>query len=113
LGAGICVLATGFATTATQAVTLLCLAFFINDIAIPVIWAACADIGGRWAGTVAGFMNCIGMLGGIISPTLIPVLRTADFSWRAVFTILASSWFAAALCWLLVDASKRLVTEGR
>ena len=36
-GAGACVLATGAVTEAWQAVALLCLAFLINDLAIPVI----------------------------------------------------------------------------
>ena len=75
-GAGLCVFATGFATAAWQAVTLLCLAFLVNDLAIPVIWATCADVGGRYAGTVAGVMNMAGGVGAILSPILIPhVLR--------------------------------------
>jgi len=109
--AGCCVFATGFATSAWQAIALLCVAFLSNDLAIPVVWATCADIGGRFAGTVSGFMNCVGLLGGILSPTLIPLLRTKQFAWQTVFAVLAASWFAAALCWLYIDASKSVVEK--
>jgi ACS family glucarate transporter-like MFS transporter len=115
--AGLCVLATGFAATAWQAVALLCLAFLVNDLAIPVIWAACADVGGRYAGTVAGLMNMAGGVGAFISPILIPVIltMTRHFSgperWRLIFAGLAVSWFLGALAWVFIDASKPLFSE--
>jgi MFS family permease len=115
LGAGICVVLTGFATSATQAVVLLCLAFLINDLAIPVIWAVSADVGGRYAGTVAALMNTIGAGGAILSPVLIPyvlVWLPANYSdeerWRIIFAGLAGAWVLAAAAWLFIDASKRL-----
>jgi MFS family permease len=114
-GAGLCVLGTGYAPSAGLAVGLLCLAFLINDIAIPVIWAACADVGGPFAGTLSGLMNTIGAVGAIITPILIPQVLgwlPADFSpevrWRIIFTGLAGAWFLGAVSWLFIDASKRL-----
>src|SRR5262249_46659085 len=76
-GAGACVLATGFAASETAAVVLLSLAFFINDLAIPPIWAASADVGGRYAGTVAGVMNMAGGVGAFLSPILTPMVLEA------------------------------------
>ncbi len=116
-GAGLCVLATGFVHSATQAVGLLCLAFFINDLAIPPIWAASADIGGKFAGTVAGLMNTVGAIGGMISPLLTPYILTATadlppaLSWRIIFAGLAGAWFVGAVAWLFIDASKPLLGE--
>jgi MFS family permease len=114
-GAGLCVLATGFVTAAWQAVALLCLAFLINDLAIPVIWAACADIGGRYAGTVAGVMNMAGGIGAVLSPALIPRVLSAlpagytgAGRWRIIFAGMACSWFVGAAAWLFIDASKPL-----
>lgn len=116
-GAGLCVLATGFVTAAWQAVGLLCLAFLINDLAIPVIWSACADIGGRFAGTVSGIMNMAGGIGAVVSPMLIPrALQAlpgdyeASVRWRIIFAGLAVSWFVAAAAWLVIDASRPLFT---
>lgn len=114
-GAGLCVLATCLATQPWQAATLLCLAFFINDLAIPTIWAASADIGGRFVGTLSGMMNMVGNIGAAISPVLIPVvLRKLEFlpaavRWEYVFAGMAASWFVAAAAWLFIDAGTPLV----
>lgn len=109
-GAGVCVVAAGMVSNTYLAVTLLSLATFINDMAVPVIWAAGTDIGGRYAGTVCGIMNMMGGLGPIVSQPLIPVWRTA-YGWPVALAILASAWFIAAAAWLPIDASKRLVPE--
>jgi MFS family permease len=114
-GAGLCVIATGFVASAWQAVVLLCLAFLINDLAIPVIWAVSADVGGRFVGTVAGIMNMIGGIGALLSPLLIPHVLAAlpdamavGQRWRVIFLGLAAAWFVAAAAWLFIDASKPL-----
>ncbi len=117
-GAGVCVMLTGFATEPWQAITLLCLAFFINDLAIPVLWSVSADIGGKNSGTVAGFMNMVGGFGGMIIPVLIPKLLgflsdwTPAERWRVVFIVMASAWFVGAAAWLWIDASKPLFRDS-
>jgi MFS family permease len=110
-GAGLCVLASGFVRAPWQAVALLCLASLVNDLAIPVIWAVCADVGGRFAGTVAGIMNMLGGIGGVLSPILIPQAREAlqaqyapTECWRLIFAGLATAWFIGAAAWLIIDA---------
>lgn len=118
-GAGLCVLATGFVTAPWQAILLLCLAFLINDLAIPVIWTVCADVGGRFSGTVAGIMNMVGGIGGMLSPTLIPQVlarlpedMAPAIRWRIIFAGLATSWFVGAIAWLVVDAGKPMFKES-
>ncbi len=114
-GAGVCVLATGYVAEAWQAVALLCLAFLINDLAIPVIWAVSADVGGQYVGTVAGLMNMIGAFGALLSPVLIPhvlaalpTAMPAAERWQLIFAGLAIAWFVSAAAWLFIDASKPL-----
>src|SRR6185437_10595590 len=94
-------------------------AFLVNDLAIPVIWAVCADVGGRYAGTVAGIMNMAGGVGAVLSPVLIPRVLArlpAEHSgperWRLIFAGLAVSWFLGALSWVFIDASKPLFKES-
>jgi MFS family permease len=118
VGAGACVACMGLTSEAWQAVTLLCVAFFINDLAIPPTWAASADIGGRYAGTVSGVMNMAGCLGAFLGPVSIPILLAVfpqDLSlhvrWGFMFVVLAGAWFIAAVAWLLVDASRPIVQE--
>jgi hypothetical protein len=113
-GAGLCVLATGWVSHSWLAATaLLCLAFLINDLAVPVLWAASADIGGRFVGTVSGVMNMVGALGAYLGTQLTPIVMQSlpsDFDattrWRVVFVGYAGCWFLAALAWLFVDAGK-------
>jgi MFS family permease len=116
--AGLCVLASGFATEAWQAMGLWCLASLFNDLAIPIIWAVCADVGGRFSGTVAGIMNTMGGIGGVLSPALIPLVLDAlppDYSdavrWRLIFAGLSLSWFVGAAAWLVINAGKPMFEE--
>jgi ACS family glucarate transporter-like MFS transporter len=109
-GAGLCVIAAGLVSDAWLCVGLLSLATFINDMAVPIIWAVSADIGGRYAGTVSGIMNMMGGFGPMVSQPLIPVLRTA-LGWPATLAILACAWFIAAAAWLRIDASSPLMPE--
>jgi MFS family permease len=117
--AGLCVLASGFATSPGMAMALWCLAALVNDLAIPVIWAVCADVGGRFSGTVAGIMNMMGGIGGMLSPALIPRVLAAlpaDYSdalrWRLIFAGLSLSWFVGAAAWLVIDAGKPMFKES-
>src|SRR5262249_57824957 len=112
--AGLCVLATGFVARPWQAMALLCLAFLVNDLAIPVIWAASADVSGRFAGTVAGLMNMAGGVGAVLSPVLIPYAlpsKPSAADWRFIFVGLAASWFLGAVCWLFINAGKPLFDD--
>lgn len=114
VGAGLCIVAVCFAATARQAAVLLCLGFFVNDLAIPTIWAVTADIGGRFVGTVAGLMNMVGAIGGMLSPVLIPVVLKnlghlpVGLRWQYIFAGMAGAWFVAAAAWLFIDAGKPL-----
>jgi MFS family permease len=117
-GAGACVLATGYVTQAWQAVVLLCLAFLVNDLAIPVLWAVSADVAGRYVGTVSGVMNMVGGIGAFLSMILTPYLMlllpteyAAADRWRLVFAVLAGAWFVAAVSWVFINAGKPLFAD--
>ena len=112
-GAGVCVLASGFAASVFQAYALLCLAFFVNDTAIPVIWQATADVSGRYVGTVSGFMNSVGAVGAFLTMHLtprvlaaLPASLDATERWRILFAGYAGCWFIAAAAWVFVNAGK-------
>jgi sugar phosphate permease len=117
-GAGVSLFTLGLVQEAWQAVTLLCLFTFINDLAVPVIWATCTDIGGRFAGTFSALINTAGCVGGFLSPVLTGILlgQTArDVSvgdrWPAIFALYAGAGTLSGLCWLFVDAGKPIVAE--
>jgi len=62
------------------AVSALCLASFMKDFAMAVSWSTCIDIGHRYSGTVAGFMNMVGNLGTFVSPPIVAYLATVPRS---------------------------------
>ncbi len=114
-GAGLCFIAAAFVSTAWLAVALLCLASLINDLAIPVIWAVSADVGGRFVGTVAGLMNMIGAFGAMLGPALLPQVKDALPAtmpiverWQTILFGLGVVWLLSAVAWLFIDAEKPL-----
>jgi sugar phosphate permease len=86
--------------------------FFFNDLNMGPAWAACADIGERYAGTLSGAMNMLGSLCGAAG---------AAFAGRffdkkedtLVFVVFACSYALAALCWLGINVTKPLIAKDQ
>lgn len=77
---------------------------FGNDMAMPGSWTACMDLGGRYSGTLSGFMNMCGMVGGLLAPWTIPViLEAAGNNWEVPIVVIAATYFVGALAWLGID----------
>jgi ACS family glucarate transporter-like MFS transporter len=89
---------------------LLCIIFFCNDIAMGPAWAACADIGRRYAGTIGGAMNMVGSLAGAAGQSLAGTLfHHGHDKW--VFVMFGASFLLGTLCWQGVDVTKPVDTE--
>jgi ACS family glucarate transporter-like MFS transporter len=71
-------------------------------------WAITADIGGPFSGSVSGFMNMGGQLGGAVTASLTPFIA-AHFGWTTSFLVAASLAFLSSAAWLLVDPDRPLV----
>ncbi|GAC1448470.1 MAG: MFS transporter [Isosphaeraceae bacterium] len=90
---------------------LLGLAFIGNDLAMGPSWAACADIGERFAGTLGGTMNMIGSFGGALSAVATGVLL--DRGQTTLLFVMLASWYAVgSLCWWGVDVTRSLDEES-
>jgi predicted MFS family arabinose efflux permease len=59
-----------WAQTPEQACFLMCVASAGNDFGQGANWATIVDIGGRYAGTAAGFINTIGNSGNWLQPAI-------------------------------------------
>jgi MFS family permease len=73
LGHGACAICYVFCLIAPSAPTFalaIAMAGFTNDLTMGSAWAACQDIGKRYAGIVSGMMNTVGNLGGALSTFL-------------------------------------------
>ncbi len=116
--AGVCYLAaTYFIGNFWPFAICVMLVGFFNDLMMGSAWATCQDIGRRYAAIVSGCMNMIGNLGaaaGNLVTGLILKHYNADeaFGVTAVFTLYAGLYFAGALLWLKIDASKPIVEDA-
>ena len=62
--AGLAILAVPWVHSVWFLATLFSVSFFCNDLMIGPAWAACADVGERYAGTISGAMNMTGQFFG-------------------------------------------------
>ena len=108
---GFILTAAGFAAAAVSegplsAVIWLTLAAGALDLAVPVAWAACLDIGGRCGGTTTGFMNTGSSISAMISPIAAASLFETFGSFHAMFASAAVVYLLAALLWLKIDPTR-------
>jgi ACS family glucarate transporter-like MFS transporter len=70
-------------------------------------WAVSADLGGKSAGGLSGFMNMANQIGGMITVSLTPFLA-AQFGWNSGFRVAAAVAALGAVAWLFVDPRANL-----
>ena len=95
-------------------VACLCIASFLKDFAMAASWSTCIDIGHRYSGTVAGFMNGVGNMGTFVSPPIIAWLATpaapgGPTRWGLALVYSAGMFFVAALGWLFINPKHVIV----
>jgi ACS family glucarate transporter-like MFS transporter len=74
-------------------------------------WSLTADIAGGSAGSVSGFMNMGGQIGGAVTGSLTPWIAVR-YGWTASFLVAAALCLMGAVSWLAVDPLRTL-TEAR
>lgn len=89
---------------------LLSLAFFCNDLSMGPAWAACADVGEAYAGTVSGAMNMVGAVAGAAGTAFAGYFFKRE-QVTMVFIVFACSYVLAALSWMLVNVTRPLMGE--
>jgi MFS transporter, ACS family, glucarate transporter len=70
-------------------------------------WAISADIGGSFSGSVSGFMNMGGQLGGAVTASLTPLIAV-QFGWTTSFLVAAVLALLSSAAWLVVDPDRPL-----
>lgn len=94
--------ASGLGVAAT--VALLSLAFGSAGSAEGPFWATAADIGGRQAGAACGLMNTGGNIGGILAPTITPLIAS-HFGWSGGLNFASLVVMTGVTAWFFIDAS--------
>lgn len=71
-------------------------------------WASCIDIGGKFCGSVSGWMNFMGNVGGIVAPTATAWIAT-NYGWQAAILVTAASAVIGVVAWIAVKPDVPLV----
>ena len=115
--AGLLLLVSFYIRDPLIAMLVMGLASFFNDTTLPGSWAACMDVGGKYAGTVSGSMNMLGNFGGMAGPIVVGYILSPTHSttqdWQLAFFIFAAVYFFGAVCWLFTDPVTPLEEHGR
>ncbi len=89
---------------ATYAMLMMGFASFCNDLVMPGAWAACMDIGGKYAGTVAGSMNMMGNLAGFVAPSVGGIiLKSTGGDWNMFLYSMVAMYVLGIFCWPFID----------
>ena len=89
-----------------EATVLLCVASAAFDFGQAANWASIVDIGGKYAGTAAGFINMIGNMGNAFQP-FVGAWIFNTFGWDVLFVVYSAAFLAAASTWLFIDPTRR------
>ena len=74
-------------------------------------FATIIDIGGPYTGVTYGFCNILTIMGGVLAPTLTPILANR-FGWEVAIYVMVFLAGVGALIWLRIDASKPVVIDA-
>jgi MFS transporter, ACS family, glucarate transporter len=72
-------------------------------------WSVTAKLAGRSSGSVSGFMNMGGQIGGAVTALLTPAIATR-FGWTASFLVAAGLCVLGAAAWTIVDPERSLAS---
>jgi sugar phosphate permease len=106
----LCMLCVPFVEEIWLLALLLATTFFCNDLSMGPAWAACADVGESYAGTVSGAMNMLGSVAGAAGTAFAGYFFDRN-QVPLVFMVFAGSYVLAALSWLAVDVTRPLLEK--
>ncbi|MCW5982930.1 MAG: MFS transporter [Bryobacteraceae bacterium] len=80
------------------------MASFCNDLTMPPAWGACMDVGGKYAGTLAGSMNMMGNMAGFAAPAMGGwIVQQTGGNWNVFLYVMAGMYVLGGLCWPFID----------
>ena len=102
----------GLATDNQTAGYLLATCVLMKDLALPVAFAVCVDIGQRNAGTVTGAMNFAGQLGGFFITILFGIIVEQTKNFNYPLFMIAGCLLVSALLWLRIDPTRTVTIRN-
>ena len=95
-----------------MSVMWLSVALFCLEVMTGPWWAVPIDVGGEFAGTVAGIMNTSSNIGGFLSPVVFGIWAQQG-NWTAPFLATTAILVAGAAVWVFLIDPTRSVLDGR
>jgi ACS family glucarate transporter-like MFS transporter len=99
--------AASVAKTAVSSVLWLTIGAGAIDLAVPVAWATCVEVGGRFGGTATGFMNMASSISAMLSPIAAAWLFDHYGSFRPMFLSVTAVYWITGLLWLKIDPLRK------
>ncbi|MEN9612711.1 MAG: hypothetical protein RLZZ628_3525, partial [Bacteroidota bacterium] len=110
---GICMIVGSLISDINVAIIFLSLGLAFKDFTLPVSWAVATDIGGQFAGSVAGTMGLAGQLGASIMASAFGFILTMNQNhYELPIQIIGCIVILGGLLWFGIDASKTVVPES-
>jgi ACS family glucarate transporter-like MFS transporter len=109
---GIALAVAALTESGTLAAAALVVSAGAGDLCLSPSWAMCHDIGSDGAGTVTGFMNTFGNIGGSISPLVVGYSLKWWDSWSIPLLIAAGVAILGGVFTVLIDTRKPLLHAG-
>ncbi|MXZ34962.1 MAG: MFS transporter [Acidobacteria bacterium] len=90
---------------------LLAGAKFLTDWSQPTVWGTITDIAGPVSGRIFGAVNMAGSLGAFVAGPVLGWIKQR-LGWSILFQTIAGAYVFAGLCWLAIDATRKVFTVG-
>jgi sugar phosphate permease len=81
---------------------------FFGDWSLSTQWGTITDIAGPASGTVFGVVNTVGGVAAVVASPVMGHLIEAH-GWDTLFGAVCAAYVVAAVCWLFIDCTRRLV----
>jgi ACS family glucarate transporter-like MFS transporter len=110
MGLIVCSLAlylTGMSTQKWMIVAWLTVALMALGGTLNASWSTCIDVGGKFTGTVTGWMNFCGNIIGAMAP-LSTAWIAVHYGWRTAIFVTALTGILGAFIWIFVKPDVRL-----
>ena len=108
-GASVFLMMMPFASTANEAVFLLCMILGTASFTVPGYGTNHLDIAPRHAGVLVGITNTIGTIPGVVGVAFTGWLIDATGSYNSVFLMIAGVNLVGSVIWLIYSTGERLV----
>jgi predicted MFS family arabinose efflux permease len=103
-----CLFLTAATTGKASGLLFLILGFGLMDGMLPVAWAICLDIGGKYAGVVSGAMNAAGNLGGFVCSILFGYIVQRSGQYAGAIAMVGMLLTVSAVLFAFIDPEKKI-----